>query len=145
MRVEVSARVAAPPATVFEVYANYADWPQLFRLIRDVRLVRRDGDRLVLQIDHAEGSVVNEVTLDPPGRLDLWERKRRYDATFHNRFEPVPGGTRFTDVGEIELKGWARLLRPFLRPVVRRRMRQLQVEPVKAEAERRAERDIGRR
>ena len=62
----------------------------------------------------------------------------RYDAWFLNRVETVPGGTRFTVRGEIYLKGWARLLRPFLGGLVRRQVRRLQLQPVQAEAEARA-------
>jgi hypothetical protein len=40
----------------------------------------------------------------------------------------------------IYLKGWARLLQPFLRGYVQRQMQSLQMQPVKAEAERRARR-----
>lgn len=59
-----------------------------------------------------------------------------------NRFEAVAGGTRFTVTGQIQLKGWARLLRPLLPPYARPLIRHLQMEPVKNEAERRA-RTIG--
>jgi hypothetical protein len=41
--------------------------------------------------------------------------------------------------GDIYLKGWARLLRPFLSGYVRRLIRRLQVQPVKTEAEARAQ------
>jgi hypothetical protein len=40
--------------------------------------------------------------------------------------------------GDIYLKGWARLLQPFLRGYVRRQMERLQLQPVRAEAEARA-------
>jgi hypothetical protein len=92
----------------------------------------------VLEVDHTEGKVINELTVRPPAALDLWEGKRRYDARFRNRFETVPGGTRFAVRGEIQLKGWARLLQPFLRGYVRRQIQRLQLQPVKAEAEARA-------
>jgi hypothetical protein len=95
----------------------------------------------VLEVDHVEGKVVNELVVLPPDALDLWEEKRRYDARFLNRFESVPDGTRFTVRGEIHLKGWARLLQPFLRGYVHRLMQRLQLQPVKAEAEARARAD----
>jgi hypothetical protein len=138
LQVEVSTTVEAPRETVLGVYADYAGWPRLFPTIGGVRLLGRQGPKLVLQVDHAEGKVLNELVVRPPDRLDLWEEKRRYDAWFRNRFDRVPGGTRFTARGEIHLKGWARLLRPFLGGFARRQMRRLQLEPVKAEAEARA-------
>ena len=100
-----------------------------------MRLLRREGPKLVLEVDHVEGRVLNELVVRPPDTLELWEEKRRYDARFSNHFEAVPGGARFTARGEIHLKGWARLLRPFLAWYVRRLMRRLHLQPVKAEAE----------
>jgi hypothetical protein len=135
MRAEVSTVVRAPKETVSGVYAAYENWPGLFPTITGVRLVSRDGPKLSVEIDHAEGKVSNELILRCPDEIDLWEVKRRYDACFRNRFVTAPGGTRFTVAGEIWLKGWARLLRPFLRGYVRRLMRWLQLQPVQAEAE----------
>jgi hypothetical protein len=91
-------------------------------------------------VDHVEGKVVHELLVRPPGELELWEEKRRYDARFVNRFETIPGGTRFTVDGDIYLKGWARLLRPVLGGHVRRQIERLQLQPVKAEAEARSRR-----
>ena len=138
LQVEVSTMITAPRQTVLDVYADYPSWPRLFPTISAVRLLGREGPKLVLEVDHVEGKVINELVIRPPDRLDLWEEKRRYDARFRNRFESVPGGTRFTVRGEVHLKGWARLLQPFLRGYVRRQMQRLQLQPVKAEAEARA-------
>jgi hypothetical protein len=139
LHVEVSTTVKAPRQTVLDVYADYASWPRLFPTISGVRLVRREGAKLVLEVDHVEGKVVNELLVRPPDTLELWEEKRRYDARFSNRFENVPGGTRFTVRGDIHLKGWARLLQPLLRGYVRRQIERLQLQPVKAKAEASAE------
>jgi hypothetical protein len=140
LHLEVSTTVKAPRQTVLEVYADYTIWPCLFPTIKGVRLVRREGAKLVLEVDHVEGKVVNELVVRPPDTLELWEEKRRYDARFTNHFEPVPGGTRFTVHGDIHLKGWARLLQPVLGGYVRRQIERLQAQPVKAEAEARARR-----
>jgi Polyketide cyclase / dehydrase and lipid transport len=138
LQVEASTTVQAPRETVLDVYADYQGWPRLFPTISGVRLLRGEDPTLVLEVDHVEGKVVNELTVRPPDQLDLWEEKRRYNARFRNRFETVPGGTRFTARGDISLKGWARLLQPILRGYVRRQMQRLQLQPVKAEAEARA-------
>jgi hypothetical protein len=138
LQVEVSTTVQAPRETVLDVYADYEGWPRLFPTISGVRLLRREGPKLVLEVDHVQGKVLNELTVRPPDALDLWEEKRRYNARFHNRFATVHGGTRFTARGDIYLKGWARLLQPVLRGYVRRQMQRLQLQPVKAEAEARA-------
>lgn len=143
LQVEASTTVDAPKKTVLDVYADYQSWPGLFPTISGVRLLRRDGAKLVLEVDHVEGKVLNELVVRPPDALDLWEEKRHYNARFRNRLETVPGGTRLTVHGEIHLKGWARLLRPFLRGYVRRQMQRLQLQPVKAEAEARARNPTG--
>jgi Polyketide cyclase / dehydrase and lipid transport len=138
LRVEASTTVQAPRETVLGLYADYRGWPGLFPTISGVRLLRREGAKLVLAVDHVEGRVLNELVVRPPDAIDLWEEKRRYDARFLNRFEEVPGGTLFTVSGEVFLKGWARLLRPFLGGYVRRQIERLQLQPVKAQAEARA-------
>lgn len=138
LQVEASTMVRAPKETVLEVYADYPSWPRLFPTISAVRLLRREGPKLVLEVDHVEGKVSNELVVRPPDELDLWEVKRHSNARFLNRFQTVPGGTRFTVSGTIYLKGWARLLQPFLRGYARRQMQRLQLQPVKAEAEARA-------
>jgi len=140
MTVAASTMVSAPPATVCDVYAEYRSWPRLFPTIKGVRLLRREGAALVLEVDHLEGTVVNELQVQSPDEISLWEVHRRFDALFLNRFETIPGGTRFTVTGEIHPKGVARLLQPFLPGYVRKRMEQLQLQPVKAEAEARARR-----
>jgi hypothetical protein len=140
LHVEVSTMVEASRPTVLEVYADYAGWPRLFPTIGGVRLLVRQGPKLVLEVDHVEGKVRNELVVRPPDAIDLWEEKRHYDAWFSNRFETAAGGTLFTVRGDIRLKGWARLLRPFLGGHVRRQIQRLQLQPVKAEAEARARR-----
>lgn len=140
MQVVASTMVSAPKATVSDVYGEYPSWPRLFPTINGVRLLRREGATLVLEIDHTEGTVVNELLVRSPDEISLREVHRRFDALFLNRFETIPGGTRFTVSGEFHLKGFAKLLQPFLRGYARRRMERLQLQPVKAEAEARARR-----
>src|SRR5215211_4312527 len=120
MQVVVSTLVKAPPETVSAVYADFANWPRIFPTIRGVRLVRRTGARFLLEIDHVDGKVINELFVRSPGEIDLREIKRHYDAWFRNRFETIPEGTRFTMRGDISLTGVARVLRPFLCGYARR-------------------------
>lgn len=138
MRIDVSAFVWAPVPIVMDVYADYTNWARLIPTIKGVRLIRREGNKLVLAIDHVEGAVINELVIRRPDEIDLWEAKRHYDALFRNRFEPFADGTRFTIRAEIELHTSVRLLQPFLYDYARRRMKRFQVEPVKVEAEARA-------
>jgi hypothetical protein len=135
MRVQVSTVVHAPARLVRDVYADYDAWPEMFPTISAVRVKQRVGAMLVLEVEHVEGLVINELTVTAAGDLVLREVKRRYDAVFVNRFTAIPAGTLFTVVGELSFKGLAPLLEPLLGWYVRRQMRRLQLKPVKARAE----------
>lgn len=137
IRVETAVTVRAPVATVREIYADYSQWPQVFPTIKRVRLVEQRGLTAVLEIDHIEGHVINELTV-AGNDIRLWEVKRHYDALFVNQFHAIGEGTRFIVQGEIHLKGAARLLRPFLGRFVRQQMERWQLQPVKAAAEARS-------
>ena len=89
----VSMVIRAEPERVMDVYRDYTQWPRLFpATIRGVRLIRADGPRTEVEVDHREGRVPNVMTEVAPNRIDLWEAKRRYDATFENRFDRLPKG-----------------------------------------------------
>jgi hypothetical protein len=88
LEVEASTTVEAPREMVLEVYADYRSWPGLFPTISGVRLLHREGAKLLLAVDHVEGKVINELVVRPPDALDLWEEKRRYDALFRQRHVP---------------------------------------------------------
>jgi hypothetical protein len=136
MRVEARTLIDAPPDLVAALYADFTRWPEVFPLIHGVRLLRREHGKLVIEVRHQEGLVINELTVRSPTELGLWESKRRYDAEFENRFAAVPQGTLLAVVGVIELKGWARLLDPFAARIARRRMVRFQLQPLKEAAER---------
>jgi hypothetical protein len=138
INIDVSAFVAAPRRTVMDVYLDYESWPSLFPTIKAVRIIRREGDKLVLAIDHVEGTVINELLVRWPDEIELWERKRRYDGHFRNRFETVAGGTRFLVRAELELRRHLRVLQPFVSGYARRQIERLQIAPVRLEAEARA-------
>ncbi len=128
--------IHAPPSLVAALYQDYEDWPRLFpATIRGVRLVRSSGAQTEVEVDHREGRVLNTMTAVSPGRIDLWEAKRRYEGRFVNRFEAAPGGTRYTVDADIRLKGAARLLGPLLAPYIGRQMRQYLLRPMQVAAE----------
>jgi hypothetical protein len=138
MRIDVSAFVRAPQPIVMDVYTDYANWAHLFPTIKGVRLIRREGNKVILAIDHREGAVINELIIRRPDEIDLWEAKRHYHALFRNRFESLADGTRFIIRAEIDLHAAVKLLQPFLYDYARRRIERFQVEPIKVEAEARA-------
>ena len=136
LRVEASIIIRAPWTRVAELYRDYKAWPRLFPdTIRDIHLLASDGRRTELEIDHREGKVPNVMTEVNPHRVDLWEAKRRYEATFVNSFEGVPGGTCYAVSAEIKLKGLAQILEPLLRPYIRRQLIRYVLMPLRVAAE----------
>lgn len=135
LHMETAIVIHAPQPQVLATYRDYRNWPRIFPTIKRVRLTREQPGQQVLEIDHREGRVVNILTDIAPGEIELKEWKRRYDATFLNRFQAIPDGTRFTLRADIALKGVYRLLAPFVRWYVRRQMVTLVLEPMRMAAE----------
>ena len=134
---EASIIIRAPPTQVAQLYRDYERWPQLFpATIRSVRLLRSEGGKTELEIDHREGRIPNVMTEVGPDRVDLWEAKRRYEGNFVNCFEVVPEGTRYTVAADIKLKGAAKLLGPLLGDYIRRRIVRYVLAPMRVAAER---------
>ena len=134
VHIETSIVIHAPPEHVMAAYRDYHHWPQIFPTIKGVRLTREQPGQQVLEIDHQEGRVVNVLTDIAPDEIELQEWKKRYDATFRNCFQPIPAGTRYTLCADIALKGFYRLLTPFVRGYIRRQMVELVLEPVRMAA-----------
>ena len=135
LHVETSTTIQAPQTRVVEIYKDYRNWPKLFPTIKAVRLVREEPGRKILEIDHEEGQVINILTLVSPEEVELEEFKKNYDGKFTNRFEAVPGGTRFTVAADISLKGCYKLLAPFLDGYIRKQITVFVLDPVKKLAE----------
>ena len=88
----ISEHVNAPAHRVRALYREPGNWTRLFpATILGARVVRTEGDTTVVEVDHAEGRVVNILRGVSSTRIDLVEFKRRYDATFVNEFIPEGG------------------------------------------------------
>ena len=91
---------------------------------------------MVVMVHHRrEGRVVNVLTDCGDGVVVLREFKRRYVATFVNRFDPAPDGTRYTVDAAVRIKQPFTLIAPVLRGVVERAIRRYTIEPLRAAAE----------
>jgi hypothetical protein len=130
--------IRARPERLLALYLDYLAWPRLFpATIRGVSLLGEEGGRTRVEVDHvSEGKVLNVLTEISENEVRLDEWKARYEATFINRFEPHPKGTRYSVFAEVAPKGLYVLLAPFAAPVVRARLRRHVLGPMKAAAER---------
>lgn len=135
LRVKATITVHAPSTLVRSLYAFYPGWPATFPTITGVRLVGRRGSTQVLEVDHVEGKVTNDLTATVEHRIELRELTRRYDASFMIEAEPVRAGTRLTVRGDLQFKGPVRLMQPFLAPYARRQLHRLHLNAVKRRAE----------
>jgi hypothetical protein len=138
VRVEAATTIRAPAERVVARYLDFAHWPQLFpATIRGTRLLRREGNTTVVEVDHrTAGPVLNVIRPTSARTIELEEHKPTYDATFLNRFEPTADGTRFTVVARIRLRWPYALLAPFVKGYVRRSVRRYVLEPMRDAAER---------
>jgi hypothetical protein len=132
----VSQHINASAKRVQALYRDPDNWARLFpATIRSARVVRVEGDTTVVEVDHAEGKVVNILRDVSSARIELVEFKRRYDATFVNEFIPEGEGMRYRLTASVRLKWPYRLAGPFVKPLVLGRMRRYVVQPLKAAAE----------
>jgi hypothetical protein len=136
IHVDVSTFIRADPWRVCEILADYDNWPKLFpSTIRGVKLLRREGATLTLEIDHKEGKVVNALRILSPEETELEEWKKRYHAHYAYRFLPSDGGTRFSLIADVELKRPYKTFGSFLKPFIVHQMKRQIVEPLKSYAD----------
>jgi hypothetical protein len=138
VHVSAAITVHAPPDRLVARYLDFAQWPQLFAAtIRGTRLVQSRGDEMTVEVDHrTAGRVINVIRPRSPNEIELGEFKPKFEATFLNRFDPIPEGTRYTVVADVKLKMPYALLAPFLTGYVRRAVRRYVLEPMRDVAER---------
>jgi len=136
VHVTVTATLEAMRDRLVGLLLDYTQWPRIFSAsIARTELVRRDARSMVVMVHHRrEGRVVNVLTDCGDGVVVLREFKRRYDATFVNRFDPAPDGTRYTVDAAVRIEQPFTLIAPLLRGVVERAIRRYTIEPLRAAA-----------
>ena len=129
--------IRAEPRRLMDLYLDYTGWPRLYpATIRGVQLLGEEAGRTRVEVDHVtEGKVLNVLTVISESEIRLDEWKPRYEATFINRFETHPNGTRYSVFAEVALKGLSWLLTPIAAPFVRGRLQRHVLRPMKARAE----------
>jgi hypothetical protein len=89
-----------------------------------------------VDVDHrSAGHVINIIRRRSGSTIELDEFKPKYDATFINRFDATPEGTRYTVSADIRLKMPYAVLAPFLAGYVRRTVRRYVLQPMRVYAE----------
>lgn len=136
--------IAAPPDRVAAVYRDVERWGETFPATIERARITKIGDHWKeIEVTHRqEGQVPNLLIEISMNEIGLKESKRKFEASFLNRFQPrTDGGTHYVIDGYICPRGIYRLLKPFLIGYVHRRtLQQMQdyvLEPLKRAVERR--------
>lgn len=137
LRLIVSLTVAAPPELLYNLLMDYKNWNNIFpSTIQQTELIAEENGGKTIRVLHKkEGHVVNWLHMLEPGVIRLDESKPRYNASFINYFDPVKHGSNYTVVASIQLKGIFRFVAPFIKGLVRKRIYQFTLLPMKKAAE----------
>lgn len=143
IQAEAAIDIAAPPERVAAVYCDVERWGETFPATIESARVTQSGEnwKQILVMHKMEGQVPNTLIEISATEIGLEESKKKFNASFLNRFAPgMEGQTHYIVHASIRLKGIYRLLKPFISGYVRRRaLRQLRhfvLEPMKTAAER---------
>lgn len=133
LRTVSSIIIAVDPLLVKKQYLDYVNWPQLFPLtIRRAKLIREQNGSLTVEVDHRyEGKVINVINILSNDEVRLREFKPKFNAVFINHFQPIPAGTLYTITANVWLKGIFKLAGPFVHGLVRKRMQNYVLFPMK--------------
>jgi hypothetical protein len=133
MHVELSININVTPSTAVAAYLDYRKWGKLFPLtIRGVKFIREENNILTVEVDHkTEGFVINILTVISDREIKLEEYKPKYNATFINCFAEISTGTRYTVVAYVSMKNFYKLIEPFIKPIVKKRIRKFTLRPMK--------------
>lgn len=111
MRIEKSVRIAADPARVWSIAADFDRELEFWRGTKAVRSVRREGDVLDREVVLAFRDRIQRerVTLTPPSRIVHEIRGGPMRGTKTVSLAPDGGGTRLSVVWDIALVGLLKL------------------------------------
>jgi hypothetical protein len=129
--------IKAPQQSLITLYLDFKNWNKLFpATIQDARLITEKNKTQIVEVLHkTAGKVINILTPSSPNEIELKEFKPIYNAIFINRFKAVENGTLYIIEAYIFLKGSLKILTPFIHWLVRKRIKNYVLLPMKAFAE----------
>ncbi len=106
--IEGSFVVAAPPDLAFAAVHDVEDWPSANPLVKSVRVLEREGNKIVFHIAHADGRAWDTVMFAlPEVRVSYSERAQPKPPLKCMQYvrvcSEVEGGTKVTEEVHFEL------------------------------------------
>ena len=132
-----SINIQAAAKNLFDIYKDYENWDRLFPLtIEKARLIRVDDNKLTIEVTHkSAGKVVNVLTFLSSEKIKLEEFKPLYNAVFINAFESAANESCYRIVASVKLKGFYKILEPFISVLVKYKIKKFVLLPMKNYAE----------
>ena len=95
-------------------------------------MLKEENGRLTISVQHKKaGQVLNMLSVLSPHEIKLEEFKPTYDAVFINRFHQINRGSLHTVIAEIRLKGFFKIVEPFIKSIVEKRIKKFVLESMK--------------
>jgi hypothetical protein len=137
MQTKMSLMINAPQQEVINIYRDYNNWNKLFpATIKNAHLLKEKDGMQTVEVDHRKaGKVINILRFPSENEIELEEFKPLYNAIFLNRFESIAGGTVYIIEAFIFLKGIYKMATPFIKGLVRKRINNYVLKPMKEFAE----------
>ncbi len=141
IQVEAAIDISASPRCVASIYRDVEKWGDTFPLtIASAHIAGSGKNWKQIEVEHKQaGRVPNTLIELSDTEIVLEERKKKFSASFLNRFEPTGGGTRYVIQAYISLNGIYQFLKPLLTGYVRRQaikqIRNHVLAPLKTAAE----------
>jgi len=140
VQAKMSLIINAPQEKLISIYRDYNNWHKLFpATIKGAHLIKEENKMQTVEVEHKQaGKVINTLKFLSANEIELEEFKPLYNAIFLNRFEAITGGTVYIIEAYIFLKGIYKLATPFIKGLVRKRINNYVLKPMKEFAENRS-------
>ena len=135
--VQTSLEIKAPSKYLFSLYQDLTIWDRLFPItIKEARLLKEEDGKLVISVQHKKaGKVINILSVQSDREIRLEEFKPVYDAVLINRFQQLNARSLYTIIAEIRFKSFFKIVEPFIKSIVERRIKKFVLKPMQDYAE----------
>ncbi len=107
-RLSTSIAIKASPKTVFQILQDITNYPRYFRYVRDAKIVRREGNTIIAEIDEEIHGLVQHLQTRfqflPPDRVEAEQIKGPFQsARAWFLLQKTAEGTQLEHTAEFEI------------------------------------------